>query len=173
VNYNNQSITIMNASEQSAFYKRFIMASSDEENALRLYAEATKSQENFNLLMAILTRQNGNVPEIIPQLVLPPAAAPAAAPEPIQVPVPAPSAALVQVPSAAPNPIDGTVNNRLSIQQLEHLNTLGARQRRQAIDLLGLNATERKSLVNRLWRLRHPDEVRQNARRSYQNRNNL
>ena len=148
----------MNAAEQSAFYKRFIMASSDEDNAARLHAEATKSPENFNLIMAILTRQNGNpvlpavqVPAVVPnlpdvQLPLPAAQVPAVVPNP-----PAP----VQAPAPAHQRV-GQGRGEMTRQQLLDLNALGKRERTLAINLLSLNANERKSLVNRLWRLRHP-----------------
>jgi len=143
----------MNATEQSAFYKRFIMASSDEENAARLYAEATKSPENFNLIMAILTRQNGNplvqVPAVVPNLQAP-VQVPAVVPN-LQAPVQA------QPPLQAPQPQRvGQGRREMTRQQLLDLNALGKRERTLAINLLSLNANERKSLVNRLWRLRHP-----------------
>ena len=154
----------MNATEQSAFYKRFIMASSDEENAARLYAEATKSPENFNLIMAILTRQNGNplvqVPAVDPnpsdvqaepsafhrRFALPAAQVPAVVPN-LQAPV--------QAPAPQPQRV-GQGRGEMTRQQLLDLNALGKRERTLAINLLSLNANERKSLVNRLWRLRHP-----------------
>jgi hypothetical protein len=156
----------MNATEQSAFYKRFIMASSDEENAARLYAEATKSPENFNLIMAILTRQNGNplvqVPAVVPNLQAP-VQVPAVVPNlqaPVQVPAVVPNLQApvqAQPPLQAPQPQRvGQGRREMTRQQLLDLNALGKRERTLAINLLSLNANERKSLVNRLWRLRHP-----------------
>lgn len=140
------------------------MASSDEENAARLHAEATKSPENFNLIMAILTRQNGNPSDVQVPL-------PSVVPNPpdVQLPISEPLAfhrqfalPAAQVPSVFPNPPApvpqhvGRGRAELTRQQLLDLNALGKRDRTAAINLLGLNAIERKSLVNRLWRLRHP-----------------
>jgi hypothetical protein len=161
----------MNAAEQSEFYKRFIMASSDEDNAARLHAEATKSPENFNLIMAILARQNSNpVLPLHPSVVQAPIAEPSAFHrrfalpiEQLPVVVPNPPAPL---PPALPLPQDplpqhvGQGRAQLTRQQLLDLNALGKRDRTSAINLLGLNANERKSLVNRLWRLRHPSAER-------------
>jgi len=152
------------------------MASSDEDNADRLYKEATESRENFNIMMSIFVRQNRLHDQFIEPIVLPPPVQPSDAvqtPTHVQAPAPvqAQPAAQPTVPVQVETP---SVNTRpLSRQQLENLNAMESRARRQAIDALGLNAADRKSLVNRLWRLRHPDEVRQNSRRSYQNRRNL
>lgn len=65
----------------------------------------------------------------------------------------------------------GTVTLRgFTDLDLQRLNELDSRERRQAIAGLNLNDRDRESLVNRLWRLRNPDRVRQNSRRAYQNR---
>jgi len=68
----------------------------------------------------------------------------------------------------------GTVTLRgFTDLDLQRLNQLGSRERRQAIAGLNLNDRDRESLVNRLWRLRNPDRVRQNSRRAYQNRRRI
>jgi len=171
----------MNTAEISTLYKRFIDASPDADNAQRLWKEATETPDKFYLLLAILYRQNRAAEQVVEPLVLPPSVAPIVIQQDLPPPVmqvdvpnlvvPNPLVPNLVVPPVPPVPL--ILNQPLSRQQLEHLNTLAPRPRRQAIDALGLNAVDRKSLVNRLWRLRHPDEVRQNARRSYQNRRNL
>jgi hypothetical protein len=65
----------------------------------------------------------------------------------------------------------GTVTRRgFTDLDLQRLNQLSSSERRQAIAGLNINDRDRASLVNRLWRLRNPDRVRQNSRRAYQNR---
>jgi hypothetical protein len=65
----------------------------------------------------------------------------------------------------------GTVTlRRFTDLDLQRLNELDSRQRRQTIAALNLNDSEHDSLVNKLWRLRNPDRVRLNSRRAYQKR---
>lgn len=178
----------MNVAQISTLYERYIAASPHTDNAERLWKEATESPEKFYLILGIWARQNRVGEQVVEPLVAPiiiQQDAPIHLPQPVmQVEVPnivvhpvaplAPVPHVASVPPVAPVPLVLPVRDQpLLRQQLEHLNTLAPRPRRQAIDALGLNAVDRKSLVNRLWRLRHPDEVRQNARRSYQNRRNL
>jgi hypothetical protein len=68
----------------------------------------------------------------------------------------------------------GTVTlRRFTDLDLQRLNELDSRQRRQAIAGLNLNDCDRKALVNKLWRLNNPQRVRENSRRAYQKRRNL
>lgn len=65
----------------------------------------------------------------------------------------------------------GTVTlRRFTDLDLQRLNQLGSRDRRQTIAGLNLNDRDRKALVNKLWRLNNPDRVRSNSRRAYQRR---
>jgi hypothetical protein len=65
----------------------------------------------------------------------------------------------------------GTVTlRRFTDLDLQRLNQLGSRDRRQTIAGLNLNERDRKALVNKLWRLNNPDRVRTNSRRAYQKR---
>ena len=68
----------------------------------------------------------------------------------------------------------GTVTlRRFTDLDLQRLNQLESRERRQAIASLNLNDHDRESLVNKLWRLRNPDRVRSNSRRAYQKKRRL
>ena len=58
----------------------------------------------------------------------------------------------------------------VSKNEMIALNAMSTADRKRAIDRLNLNDVDRTRLVNSLWRLRNPERVRQNSRRSYQNR---
>ena len=161
----------MNSTEQSNFFKKIVNASTDEENAARLYKFATESRENFNIMLVTVMRQsivanNNNVPhQHAVQVPLP-------VPLPLQVQAHLPLPLPLPLPVQAPLPVP-ILNNTTQVTRA-HMDLLNAIQsssdRRLAINRLGLNDIDRKTLINKLWRLRNPDAVRQNARRSYQNR---
>jgi hypothetical protein len=68
----------------------------------------------------------------------------------------------------------GTVTlRRFTDLDLQRLNQLSSADRRQEISKLNLNDRDHDNLINKLWRLRNPDRVRSNSRRSYQKRRRL
>jgi len=65
----------------------------------------------------------------------------------------------------------GTVTlRRFTDLELQRLNQLSKAQRRETINALNLSRDDRQFLNNKLWRLRNPDRVRRNSRKSYQKR---
>ena len=147
----------MSASVLSNIFKNIINTSSDEENAQRLWEHACKTQDNFYDIMERYSEVASQQAPIVAMNIQEEIHQDAEQLQPDQ-----------QVQDLFP-PANVTIR-RISKNEMEALNAMSSAERRRAIDLLNLNDSERTKLVNSLWRLRNPERVRQNSRRSYQNR---
>jgi hypothetical protein len=170
----------MTTAQLSSIYKGIVNNSSDEDNALRLWEFARQSEFNFSTVLEehrqiILAQghpvymeveqdepdQVDNQSELM-DLAEPINTMHAEAQEAVQMEI-------EQVQNNLFPPGNVTIRS-VSKNEMIALNAMSSADRKRAIDRLNLNDVDRTRLVNSLWRLRNPERVRQNSRRSYQNR---
>lgn len=162
----------MATAEQSSIYKRIINDSSDEDNALRLFEFSRESISNFRIFMDKYKQLILEHEQVVDAVVEQDAHVNMA--QPIDSHTEAEDA--VQMEMAQSNDIfpPGNVTlRRISKNEMNALNALSGAERRRTIDRLNLNSADRTRLINSLWRLRNPDRVRENSKRSYQRRQQI
>ena len=172
----------MTTAQLSSIYKGIVNTSSDEDNALRLWEFARQSDFNFRTIMdehrQIVLAQGHPVYMEVEQdepdqvddvddamdIAQPINTMHAEAQQEVRM-------ELDQVQTVHNLFPPGNVTIRsVSKNEMTALNAMTSTERKRAIDRLNLNDNDRTRLVNSLWRLRNPERVRQNSRRSYQNR---
>jgi hypothetical protein len=178
----------MTTAQLSSIYKGIVNTSSDEDNALRLFEFARQSDFNFRTIMdehrQIVLAQGHPVymeveqdePDQVDDV---DDAMDIAQPVNVAQPINTMHAEAqqevrmeldqVQVQHNLFPPGNVTIRS-VSKNEMTALNAMTSAERKRAIDRLNLNDVDRTRLVNSLWRLRNPERVRQNSRRSYQNR---
>jgi hypothetical protein len=178
----------MTTAQLSSIYKGIVNTSSDEDNALRLFEFARQSDFNFRTIMdehrQIVLAQGHPVymeveqdePDQVDDV---DDAMDIAQPVNVAQPINTMHAEAqqevrmeldqVQVQHNLFPPGNVTIRS-VSKNEMTALNSMTSTERKRAIDRLNLNDVDRTRLVNSLWRLRNPERVRQNSRRSYQNR---
>lgn len=159
----------MTTAQLSSVFKWIVNNSSDEENELRLFEFARLSDDKFRTVMGVY-RQFVKEPGqsayseidhddtvIIDQ--------------PMDMNSEAQQAVPVEIAQVQDIFPPGNVTMRnISRDTMIALNAMSKIERSRELDRLNLNDTDRTRLMNSLWRLRNPDKVRQNSRRSYQRR---
>jgi len=169
----------MTTAQLSSIYKGIVNNSSDEDNAARLFEFARQSDFNFRTVMdehrqivlaqgqPVFMDEEQDEPDQVDgvddamDMAQPVNMAHAEAQQEVRM-------ELDQVHNLFP-PGNVTLRN-ISRDTMNALNAMTSSERRRALDRLNLNDNDRTRLVNSLWRLRNPERVRQNSRRSYQRR---
>jgi len=176
----------MTTAQLSSIYKGIVNNSSDEDNALRLFEFARQSDFNFRSIMdehrQIVLAQGHPVYMEVEEDEVDPVdnvdnamdiAQPVNVAEHINtMQAEAQQEVRMELDQVQHNlfPPGNVTIRSVSKNEMIALNAMTSTERKRLIDRLNLNDNDRTRLVNSLWRLRNPERVRQNSRRSYQNR---
>ena len=178
----------MTTAQLSSIYKGIVNTSSDEDNALRLWEFARQSDYNFRtvmdehrqIILALVPTvrmevEHDQADDVYDVMDL-------EEPENVAQPVNNMHAeAQLEVQMELDHaqvhhnlfPPGNVALRNISRDAMNVLNSMSSAERRRALDRLNLNDADRTRLVNSLWRLRNPERVRQNSRRSYQRRQQI
>lgn len=166
----------MTTAQLSSIYKGIVDNSSDEDNALRLWEFARQSDFNFRTVMdehrqivlaqghpVFMQVEHDDQEDDAMNMAQPANNMHAEAQHAVQMEID-------QLPAQDLFPPGNVTLRNIPRSTMNALNAMTSGDRRRAIDRLNLNDNDRTRLVNTLWRMRNPERVRQNSRRSYQRR---